>query len=540
MKTCAKLLSLVLTLCLVLSALGPRAAAAPVIVDSGECGDSAAWTLDSAGTLTISGSGRMTSFKGAPPWYLNRDDVRTVVVEPGITTVGQAAFSQCGSLTRVRLPDSLEKIEQSAFSGCGKLAEIRIPDSVTSLGNFAFGNCSSLRRVTLSSRLSSLPTQAFYNCRALEEIALPDSVEQIGDWAFQSCRSLRRADLGNGVTRLGANAFLDCGNLLTVTAGNALKEIDKMAFGRCAKLKTVTVGSGLERMDDDVFNNCASLTEIVLPGSLSQLGRWVFPGSLTDVWFGGTEAQWADVIKTTVPYGYNEALEKAEIHFIHILSFDAGGGSGSMAPAVAEPGDEVLLPENGFAPPAGMTFAGWSCGGLDCQPGDTLKADGSKTVTARWAPNQYTLTFDAAGGSPVDPIAGDFGSAVAAPADPVREGYAFAGWDPALPETMPAEDLTLTARWTAAAPLLKEITRDGDTVTAEAVLPESFPITEPAAVWCAVYDGEDRMLEALRGEPGGEQPLSFRFGDAGFASAKVFLLDGGGAPLCAPASLPPS
>ena len=71
------------------------------------------------------------------------------------------------------------------------------------------------------------------------------------------------------------------------------------------------------------------------------------------------------------------------------------------------------------------------------------------TLYAQWTVNQYTITFDSAGGSAVDSITEDFGSEITAPTNPTKQGYTFDGWDPELPETMPAGDLQLTAQWTA-------------------------------------------------------------------------------------------
>ena len=102
-------------------------------------------------------------------------------------------------------------------------------------------------------------------------------------------------------------------------------------------------------------------------------------------------------------------------------------------------GTQITVPE---APTReGYTFTGW-----DREIPTTMPAE-NMTVTAQWKINRYTITFDTAGGSEIAPITQDYGTAITAPADPTREGYTFIGWDKAIPATMPAEDLTITAQW---------------------------------------------------------------------------------------------
>jgi uncharacterized repeat protein (TIGR02543 family) len=123
----------------------------------------------------------------------------------------------------------------------------------------------------------------------------------------------------------------------------------------------------------------------------------------------------------------------------YTLSFDSAGGTPVDA-ITRDYGTAVTEPE---APTReGYTFAGWAP-----EVPSTMPA-GDLTVTAQWTINQYTLTFDSDGGSPVDAITRDYGTAVTAPAAPTREGYTFAGWNPEVPATMPAENLTLVASWT--------------------------------------------------------------------------------------------
>ena len=138
-------------------------ASAADIVESGTCGDNLTWTLDSEGTLTISGTGPMWDYDTElfpnedesyipcyAPWYCGLyDKYKTVVIEPGVTSIGDWAFSNGEKLTAVQIPDSVTSIGSEAFCGCSSLTSITIPGSVTSIGSEAFFGCSSLTGISI-------------------------------------------------------------------------------------------------------------------------------------------------------------------------------------------------------------------------------------------------------------------------------------------------------------------------------------------------------------------------------------------------------
>lgn len=122
----------------------------------------------------------------------------------------------------------------------------------------------------------------------------------------------------------------------------------------------------------------------------------------------------------------------------YTIAFDTNGGS-EIAPITQDYGTQIAVPE---APTReGYTFTGW-----DREIPTTMPAE-NMTVTAQWKINRYTITFDTAGGNEIAPITQEYGTNITAPADPTREGYTFIGWDKAIPETMPAENITLKAKW---------------------------------------------------------------------------------------------
>ena len=122
----------------------------------------------------------------------------------------------------------------------------------------------------------------------------------------------------------------------------------------------------------------------------------------------------------------------------YTITFDTDGGS-AIEPITQDYGTQITAPADPTR--EGYTFIGW-----DKAIPATMPA-GDMTITAQWRINQYTVTFDTDGGSAVAPITQDYGTAITAPADPTREGYTFIGWDKAIPATMPAGDMTITAQW---------------------------------------------------------------------------------------------
>ena len=152
---------------------------------------------------------------------------------------------------------------------------------------------------------------------------------------------------------------------------------------------------------------------------------------------GYTFIGWDRDIPKTMPAENITVTAQWEINQ-YTITFDTNGGS-EIAPITQDYGTEITAPDNPTR--KGYTFKGW-----DKEIPETMPAE-NITVTARWEINRYTITFDTAGGSEIAPITQDYGTAITAPADPTRKGYTFKGWDKEIPKTMPAENITVKAQW---------------------------------------------------------------------------------------------
>ena len=179
-----------------IASLLPATALAADIVDRGTCGaegngSNLTWTLDSEGVLTISGSGGMHGYGSSDaPWYGSRSRVKSAVIAEGVTSIGESAFENCGSLTSVTIPNSVTSIGRYAFYYCASLTSVTIPDSVTSIGWLAFNGCTSLTSVTIPDGVTIINDAVFNGCTSLTSVTIPDSVTSIGGSAFYNCTSL--------------------------------------------------------------------------------------------------------------------------------------------------------------------------------------------------------------------------------------------------------------------------------------------------------------------------------------------------------------
>lgn len=180
--------------------------------------------------LTISGSGAMKNFPfgSDQPWYSFKQQITSVVIHPGVTSIGECAFSWFPKLTHVDIADSVISIGGNAFKSCSSLTNITIPQNVTYIGGLAFSGCTSLSSITLSNNITFIGNAAFKDCTTLTSITIPGSVTSIGSDVFTGCTSLN--DISYSGTSESVISALSgyVPTLVTFNYGDKVPEAERM------------------------------------------------------------------------------------------------------------------------------------------------------------------------------------------------------------------------------------------------------------------------------------------------------------------------
>ena len=299
----------------------------------GSCGDNLTWTLVD-GTLTISGMGDMESYNSeeVPPWDYYRDRITDIVIEEGVTSIGDYAFRECENLQSVAISDSVTSIGMSAFSNCSALESIVIPSGVKVICSDAFSE-TALSDVTLSDGIERIEGYAFRNCYSLNSITIPSSVEDVSELAFRGCSNLSEiiVDESNetyssldgvlfnkaqtelvlypegktdetytvpdGVTTIKIGAFESNHYLEGVTLPDSVTELEQAAFASCYALKSIELPEGITHISIAAFQSCSCLESVTIPSSVTSIYVNAFEGcsSLSTVIFTGTVEQWGSI-----------------------------------------------------------------------------------------------------------------------------------------------------------------------------------------------------------------------------------------------------
>ena len=387
------------------------------------------WVLDNSGTETVYG-GIITGGTGSRIFFSNGVEGGGVIIGSGALTMNGGNIVGCianegGGLF---LSDGSFTMNAGSIVGCST------PDRLTTGeafhgGIYAFGpmaNRDTTGVITLTGGL--IKNNGRYAINAAYHTTIYANGGEVygGVYLNQSSKITCLAE-DNGITAFKGKTVI--GGTSSVYPSH----VDWGLFYGGLDIYGNTTGVIVTYKDGD-----SEYAKQVLPsGTLAT--RPDAPAATPGYTFGG----WNKADGTAWDYASDKVTDNITLYAkwaanTYTITFDTAGGS-EIAPITQEYGTVITAPE---APTReGYTFIGW-----DKEIPTTMPTE-NMTVTAQWEINQYTITFDTNGGSEIAPITQDYGTAITVPADPTREGYTFMGWDQEIPTTMPAENITLKARW---------------------------------------------------------------------------------------------
>lgn len=235
------------------------------LVKSGSCGDNVKWSFDSSGVLTISGKGAMSNYTAEEfeeddmvyiycdaPWFVDYSDrITSIVVENGVTSIGDYAFILCEKLTSVSVANSVTSIGEGAFTYCESLNKINIPQGLTNISKCAFSDCVSLTDISLPDSLTNLGEGVFM-FSGITNVNIPESISEIKELTFFYCPYLTNITIPDSITMIGEGAFAITG-LTEITIPASVSNIMDGAFMSNYELSSVTFLGDAPTIGEDCF-----------------------------------------------------------------------------------------------------------------------------------------------------------------------------------------------------------------------------------------------------------------------------------------------
>ncbi len=294
--------------------------------DTGSAGSGLTWTMDSEGTLTITGKGTIYHSSSYPDWIMFANLVKHVVIEDGTTAISADAFRTLTLMKTLVIPNSVKTIGKGAFYLCSGLETVTMPGDAVYDGDSyyddprCFEGCDKIKQITFTSDpqpsfswyyfrdsdAASIETVCFSdtvssvgaleNLSGLKKIVLPDSVTEILAGAFSRSRNLETVEGGGGVKSCPAEAFAETcpfitapgfvllgstlvkynGEASTLVIPDGVKAVSDSAFYKCGTLKKVVFPKGLEYIGSSSFRACTLLEEAVIPDGVQTVGHNAF------------------------------------------------------------------------------------------------------------------------------------------------------------------------------------------------------------------------------------------------------------------------
>ena len=329
------------------------------IIASGNCGkagQNVTWKLDADGVLTISGKGDILgeSYQSYMPWADYAYQVKKVVMEEGITSIGYCAFANCSQITEIKIPDTVKSIDGKVFYRCSSLESVDLGKGVTFIDENAF--CyTAIKSITLPKQLTELNTYSLNEAKELEAIyveagnsvfsskdgvlytnggktlfrcpinkagsfTIPSGVTELASDAFYRC-VVTEINMPSSLKKIGSDAFRECDNVTKLEFPDNVEEIPTYLCLACENLSEVKLPKNLKTLGYGAFSSCDNLSTVVIPSGVTSIGADAFPETTQVDWKNeknltqledGSYAQMAKV-SVTVSEEYKKAFEVLEL-----------------------------------------------------------------------------------------------------------------------------------------------------------------------------------------------------------------------------------
>ena len=325
-------------------------------------------------TLTIRGSGAMEDYlmSSNQPWRSFRDQITSVVVSPGVTSIGNLAFTRFSKLIHVDIADSVVSIGEQAFSDCSRLTDITVPQSVTYIGVKAFDSCTNLSSITLSTNnITSIRPHTFSGCSELSSIVIPDGVTSIQLGAFFNCTKLTSITIPGSVTSIGSNVFTGCTSLNDIRYSGTSESVISALSQYVPTLVTFDYGDKVPEAERMITVSVKTGGTLTAPTTLPTVSGYEFKGWRTKdgkpydftVAPTGKFTLYANLEKIPEPKPEPKPEPEPEAP-TYTLTVKGGtftyNGSEAMTSASVPVDAEVKVTLNQSAVPEGMVFDLWA------------------------------------------------------------------------------------------------------------------------------------------------------------------------------------